>query len=513
MHSQGRESQGLRGGALNLGLSGADAKPPRVIAAFAVYMGFALILAALLILYFVRHNVESNAKQRAMDQTALGASMIVPRIMPEEAWEKPLSGELLLQAYSEVGANLGPNDGMAVSLYGANGRLLFSSLPTARDAEGKTAEYVERAINGERVSALKEFPGEDGADDVKAIETYAAVMYPGADAPAGVLVGYRNYDAVAGAIRTQALPIAGAVIVVFILLYLALLPLLRRMSRQLSLSNQELRHRAEVLNENLDQRAVIEQRLRETIASLERSENALALSQEETIMRLSMAVETRDQETGDHIERMGRYCELLAEKLGWSADRCELLRIAAPLHDVGKIAVPDAILLKPGKLTPEERVEIERHAEIGHEILAGSDSPLLDLAARIALSHHEHWDGGGYPNQLSGEQIPIEGRMAAIADVFDALTSDRVYRPAMTVERALAIMSEGRGSHFDPELLDVFFDSIVEVMMIRDGNVEKPRPDGGQQLARRRGKRRNHPPATQPDVADEGDTQQRSMVG
>jgi putative two-component system response regulator len=230
-------------------------------------------------------------------------------------------------------------------------------------------------------------------------------------------------------------------------------------------------------------------------------------------MRLSIAVETRDQETGDHIERMGRYCALLASKLGWSETRCELLRIAAPLHDVGKIAIPDAILLKPGALTPEERVEIERHAEIGHEILAGSDSPLLDLAARIALSHHEHWDGNGYPNGLVGEEIPVEGRMAAIADVFDALTSDRVYRPAMTVERALAIMSEGRETHFDPALLDVFFDSIVEVLLIRDGHVQEKQKKEQESLKHRRQRRRKMRGSTTAETTGEDGEQQHSMVG
>ena len=137
------------------------------------------------------------------------------------------------------------------------------------------------------------------------------------------------------------------------------------------------------------------------------------------------------------------------------------------MHDVGKVAVPDRILLKPGKLTDGERREMERHTEVGHEILSGSGSDLLDLAASIAFTHHEKYDGSGYPRGLSGEQIPIEGRIAAIADVFDALTSDRVYRPAYTLEQAVETMAEERGHHFDPELLDHFLAALDLIDAIR----------------------------------------------
>jgi putative two-component system response regulator len=123
---------------------------------------------------------------------------------------------------------------------------------------------------------------------------------------------------------------------------------------------------------------------------------------------------------------------------------------------VGKVAIPDSVLLKPGPLTPEERLVIETHAEIGHRLLDGSDSAVLQLAATIALTHHEHYDGGGYPRGLAGENIPVEGRIVAIVDVFDALTSDRVYRSAMSIDQALAILRDGRSTHFDPVLLDHF---------------------------------------------------------
>jgi hypothetical protein len=140
------------------------------------------------------------------------------------------------------------------------------------------------------------------------------------------------------------------------------------------------------------------------------------------------------------------------------SDFCTTISHAAPLHDVGKVAIPDAILLKPDKLTAEERAIVETHAEEGHRLLRGSSSSILDLAATIALSHHEKWDGSGYPRGVAGEAIPIEGRIVAVADVFDALTSDRVYRKAFTVEEAVEIMLEQRGRHFDPVLLDAFME-------------------------------------------------------
>ncbi len=143
------------------------------------------------------------------------------------------------------------------------------------------------------------------------------------------------------------------------------------------------------------------------------------------------------------------------------------MRLASQLHDVGKVAVPDSILLKPGKLTPEEFEVIKGHAETGYEMLAGSSSEVVQLGAQIARTHHERWDGGGYPRGLLGEEIPTEGRIAAVADVFDALTSDRVYRPALPVKSAIQMMREESGRHFDPELLDAFFGARSEIDAIR----------------------------------------------
>jgi methanogenic corrinoid protein MtbC1 len=173
-----------------------------------------------------------------------------------------------------------------------------------------------------------------------------------------------------------------------------------------------------------------------------------------------MAVEFRDEDTGAHIERIGRLSAQLAEEIGLDVVFCARLSHAAPLHDVGKVAIPDAILLKPGPLTIAERAIVETHAEEGHRLLTRSSSSILDLAASVALSHHEKWDGSGYPRGLAEEEIPVEGRIVAVTDVFDALTSDRVYRKAFSVDKAIEMMKEQRARHFDPVLLDAFMELI-----------------------------------------------------
>lgn len=205
-------------------------------------------------------------------------------------------------------------------------------------------------------------------------------------------------------------------------------------------------------------KAALHHEIERRALELKRALSELEVAQAETVRRLSMAVEFRDEDTGAHIERIGRFSALLAGALGMDPDFCERLSHAAPLHDVGKVAIPDAILLKPGPLTPQERAIVETHAEEGHRLLSGSSSSILDLAASVALSHHERWDGGGYPRGLAGELIPIEGRIVAIADVFDALTSERVYRKAFSVQEAEAMMLAQRGRHFDPTLLDAFLE-------------------------------------------------------
>ena len=204
--------------------------------------------------------------------------------------------------------------------------------------------------------------------------------------------------------------------------------------------------------------------LEQTIGRLEFAADKVAQSHEQTIMRLAQAVEYHDGETAGHVERVGRYSELLAR---FADAPPEMVRVASLMHDVGKIAVGANILQKQGQLTSTERQGMERHCEIGYQLLGGSDSELLELAATIALTHHERFDGTGYPQGLAGENIPVEGRIVAVADVFDALTSDRAYRPAFPVEAALAIVREGRGTQFDPEVLDLFLSCLDEVQVIR----------------------------------------------
>ena len=169
-------------------------------------------------------------------------------------------------------------------------------------------------------------------------------------------------------------------------------------------------------------------------------------------------------ETGQHIERMSRYTELLARHCGLSGEECTTIRMAAAMHDVGKIGVPDGILFKPGRVSAGEFEVIKQHPELGFSILDKSEQPLLVLAALIARTHHERWDGTGYPRGLAGTGIAMEGRIAAVADVFDALVSRRVYKPAFTVEHSLDIMRDGRGTSFDPDVLDQFLEHADEAV-------------------------------------------------
>lgn len=205
----------------------------------------------------------------------------------------------------------------------------------------------------------------------------------------------------------------------------------------------------------------------ELAAAQARAIDELRRSRQETVERLARAVEMHDAETGEHVNRMAAVAAFLGQQLGLEPERVLLLRAAAPMHDVGKIATPDGILQKRGPLTPDERAEMERHTTVGHQILAGSDSELLQMGAAIALTHHERWDGEGYPRGLSGEEIPLEGRIVALADVFDALLSDRCYRPGMPLEQAVGIIREGRGSHFDPQVVDALLDHLDEVLSLR----------------------------------------------
>jgi cyclic di-GMP phosphodiesterase len=211
------------------------------------------------------------------------------------------------------------------------------------------------------------------------------------------------------------------------------------------------------------ERERLEQMVEARTAELRTAVEDLKRTEEETVRRLAAAVEARDHETAEHIERVGDFSALVAEYLGLERAHCELIRRSSTLHDVGKIGVPDEILLKPGPLTPAEILAMQRHAKIGYDILSGSDLDLLDLAATIAWTHHERVDGTGYPRSLAGSEIPLEGRIVAVVDVYDALTSDRPYRPALTHADAIALMRDGSGTHFDAIVLDAFVNAMQDV--------------------------------------------------
>jgi HD-GYP domain-containing protein (c-di-GMP phosphodiesterase class II) len=217
-----------------------------------------------------------------------------------------------------------------------------------------------------------------------------------------------------------------------------------------TLANWE-RARVAQLNE------VLEERVRERTAELR-------LTQLEVVHRLGQAAEARDGETGLHIQRIGHLSRALGLERGMSLAQAEILQQASAMHDVGKIGIPDRILLKPGRLEQSERELMQTHTTIGAGILSGSRSPLLQMAEEIALTHHERWDGSGYPNGLRGEEIPLPGRICAIVDVFDALMSARTYKEAWTLDAALEELRKGRGTHFDPELLDDFIELAPHVL-------------------------------------------------
>ena len=234
--------------------------------------------------------------------------------------------------------------------------------------------------------------------------------------------------------------------------------------RRRSLERENRRHREEL-------QGLVRTRtddLREVVTRLQRVETDLRRSREETIERLSIAAEFRDNETIKHIKRVSGYCHILARGVGLDEEQCEMIRVASQLHDVGKIGIGDDILLKTGRLTEQERDTMKQHTEIGYRILAGSDSEILSIAASIALTHHERFSGNGYPRGLAGESIPVEGRIVAVADVFDGLTSQRVYKDAVPVHEAVEVLKAESDNQLDADLVDLFLSSMAYILPIKE---------------------------------------------
>lgn len=222
---------------------------------------------------------------------------------------------------------------------------------------------------------------------------------------------------------------------------------------------------SDMLNET---NLVLEEKVRARTKELEIAYSLAKENELGMIEVLGRAAEFRDNETGAHVQRMSHYSALVGKALGLDHESVELLLYASAMHDVGKIGISDLILLKPGKLEKDEFEEIKKHAQIGYDILSTKNTQLMDTAAMIALTHHEKFDGTGYPKGLKGDEIPLFGRVVAITDVFDALMSERPYKKAFSLEETLSILNEGRGKHFDPKLLDIFIDNIDKVLEIKD---------------------------------------------
>jgi len=215
----------------------------------------------------------------------------------------------------------------------------------------------------------------------------------------------------------------------------------------------------------LHQNEILEQKVKQRTLAIQNTRL-------QVVRYLGRAAEYRDNETGLHIIRMSKIAVVIGRAAGMNEGQCELLLNAAPMHDIGKIGIPDGILLKPGKLDPDEWIIMQTHAQIGADILTGDDSDLMIMARSIAIAHHEKWNGKGYPNKLKGEDIPLAARVAALADVFDALTSERPYKKAWSVESAVGLIKQERGEHFDPSLVDLLLQNLDEINSIREKYAE-----------------------------------------
>jgi len=217
-----------------------------------------------------------------------------------------------------------------------------------------------------------------------------------------------------------------------------------------------------------EQNHILEHKVQEKTKELQELNKELEDTQREVVFTMGAIGERRSKETGNHVKRVALYSELLAKKYGLDPKDVQMLKEASPMHDIGKVAIADAILNKPARFTPEEFEIMKEHAKLGYEMLNHSTRPLLQMAAIVAYEHHEKWDGTGYPRGLKGEEISIYGRITALADVFDALGSNRVYKPAWDDEKIFNLFKEERDKHFDPKLVDIFFENKDEFLAIRD---------------------------------------------
>ncbi len=226
------------------------------------------------------------------------------------------------------------------------------------------------------------------------------------------------------------------------------------------------------------QQAIIKDRAQWLEDEISKKTSDIEQREKDTLLRLARAGEYRDEETGTHVTRMSKYATIIASELGFSESKCDTIRHAAPMHDIGKIGIPDHILLKPGKLNPDEMKIIQSHTTIGYEILRDSPSDYLQTGAVIALAHHERYDGTGYPLKISGNNIPIEARIVSIADVFDALLSERPYKKPWSMERALGFIKEQKGKQIDPDCVDAFFSRLPDILDIHNQWPDQPKMFG-----------------------------------
>ena len=208
--------------------------------------------------------------------------------------------------------------------------------------------------------------------------------------------------------------------------------------------------------------------IKDGIHQIESLSDEIINTQKEIIYTMGEIAETRSKETGNHVKRVAEYSKLIALKLGINEQEAEMLKLASPMHDIGKVGIPDNILNKPGKLTPEEFEIMKTHAQLGYEMLKHSSKPILQAAAIVSKEHHEKYNGNGYPKGLKGEEIHIFARITAVADVFDALGSDRIYKKAWEDKKIFELFNNEKGEHFDPKIIDIFFENLEEIKQIRD---------------------------------------------